>query len=186
LGNPGPKYAFTRHNAGFILGDFLAREWELPPFRSAGRGRVTDGTVLKQHVAIVKPTTHMNRSGSALESVVKLPDFDVSTDLLVTVDDYALPLGSFRMRARGSAGGHNGLISVERSLGSQEYCRLRIGVGPVPEEIGDPADFVLSPFERDQVETLAELLPTLADAVECWLAEGIEIAMNRFNRRMEA
>jgi PTH1 family peptidyl-tRNA hydrolase len=186
LGNPGPEYAFTRHNAGFILGDFLAREWQLPSFRRSGRARVTDGVVLRQQVAIVKPETYMNRSGTAIGPLLQSPDFDVSSDLLVAVDDYALPLGAFRLRARGSAGGHNGLVSIESSLGSQDYCRLRIGVGPLPEGFGDPADFVLSPFDRDEVEELAMLLPTLAEAVECWLTDGIDVAMNRFNRRLEA
>ncbi|UCG86433.1 MAG: aminoacyl-tRNA hydrolase [Gemmatimonadota bacterium] len=185
MGNPGPAYAFTRHNAGFILGDFLAREWQLPSFRRAGPARVTDGVVLQQQVAIVKPDTYMNRSGTALGPLLDVADFDFSTDLLVAVDDYALPLGSLRMRARGSAGGHNGLVSIENRLGSQEYCRLRIGVGPLPDGFDDPADFVLSGFEQDEVDTLARLLPTLADAVECWLTEGIETAMNRFNRRLE-
>jgi len=156
----------------------------MPSFRRAGRGRVTEALVLRQRVVIVKPDTYMNRSGTALGPLLQLADFDFSADLLVAVDDYALPLGSFRMRARGSAGGHNGLVSIENRLGSQEYCRVRIGVGPVPEGFGDPADFVLAPFEQEEVETLAQLLPTLAEAVECWLTEGIEAAMNRFNRRL--
>jgi PTH1 family peptidyl-tRNA hydrolase len=186
LGNPGPAYAFTRHNAGFILGDFLAREWRLPPFRRIGRSRVTEGVVLDQQIAIVKPQTYMNRSGTALGPLVGLEGFDFTTDMLIVVDDYALPLGSFRMRARGSAGGHNGLVSVEGRLGSQEYCRVRIGVGPVTDDYPDPADFVTSPFGKAEVDTLAELLPDVADAVECWLADGIETAMNRFNKRMDA
>jgi PTH1 family peptidyl-tRNA hydrolase len=127
---------------------------------------------LRERVAIVKPTTYMNRSGNALGPLLDASDFDVAQELLVVVDDFQLPLGSFRLRARGSAGGHNGLSSIENRLGSQEYGRLRIGVGPVTAEFPDPADFVLSPFEPEEVDTLAELLPTMAEAVECWITDG--------------
>jgi len=142
--------------------------------------------VLRERVAIVKPTTYMNRSGNALGPLLDASDFDVAQEMLVVVDDFQLPLGSYRLRARGSAGGHNGLSSIENRLGSQEYGRLRIGVGPVTAEFPDPADFVLSPFEPEEVDTLAELLPTMAEAVECWIKDGMEVAMNRFNKRMDA
>ena len=134
-------------------------------------------------VAIVKPRTYMNLSGTALGPLRTLAGFDLSHDMLVAVDDYALPIGSFRIRARGSAGGHNGLRSIEEALNSQEYARLRIGVGPLPEDYIDPADFVLSTMPAEDVEVLAKLLPTLTDAVECWVRDGIETAMNRFNRK---
>jgi len=125
----------------------------------------------------------MNLSGGALGPLRTLAGFDMSRDMLVVVDDFALPIGSFRMRARGSAGGHNGLRSIEEALDSQDYARLRIGVGPLPESGIDPADFVLSTMTKGERETFAELLPTLTDAVECWVQEGIETAMNRFNRK---
>ena len=125
----------------------------------------------------------MNRSGRALGPLRTLSGFDLSSDMLVAVDDYALPSGSFRLRARGSAGGHNGLRSIEEALNTQEYARLRIGVGPVPEDGTDPADFVLAAMSSDERDTLAKLLPRLADAVECWLGEGIDLAMNKFNRK---
>ncbi len=131
----------------------------------------------------MQPQTYMNRSGTALGPLFNEPGFEVSTDMLVLVDDYALEIGTFRLRSRGSAGGHNGLLSIEDALGSQEYSRLRIGIGPVPDDSVDPADFVLSPFEQDEVETLAAVLPTLTEAVECWIGEGIETAMNQFNRK---
>lgn len=131
---------------------------------------------------LLKPQTYMNRSGVALRPLLGTPAFAPSRDLLILVDDLALPLGGFRLRARGSAGGHNGLLSVEDALASQEYARLRIGIGPCPEE-EDQAEWVLQPFARRELAVLADLLPELADAVECWLDEGIETAMNRFNRR---
>ncbi len=125
----------------------------------------------------------MNRSGAAVRELLAAVTVDPARDLLVLVDDVALPLGSFRLRARGSAGGHNGLRSIEAALGSGDYARLRIGVGPMPEGVDDQADFVLGQFERGELSALVDLLPDLADAVECWLAEGIDEAMNRFNRR---
>jgi PTH1 family peptidyl-tRNA hydrolase len=183
LGNPGPAYAVTRHNAGFILGDFLAKEWQFPKFRRVGRATVTDDIVRGEPVAIVKPRTYMNLSGKALGPLRAVPAFDMSRDMLVVVDDYAIPIGTFRMRARGSAGGHNGLRSIEDAINTQEYARLRVGVGPLPEDGTEPSEFVLSPMTAEEVETLAQLLPILADAVECWVHEGIEPAMNRFNRK---
>jgi len=183
LGNPGPAYAVTRHNAGFVLADFIAQEWEFPKFRRVGKAHVTDSRIDGEPVAIVKPRTYMNRSGQALRPLRALEGFDLSSDMLVVVDDYALPIGTFRLRARGSAGGHNGLRSIEESLRTQEYARLRIGVGPVPDDGTDPADFVLAQMSSDDVDILAQLLPRVAEAVECWLREGIETAMNRFNRK---
>ena len=183
LGNPGSAYATTRHNAGFILGDALAARWQFPAFKYAGRALVTQGTVEDQPVQVVKPQTYMNLSGEALHPMLAQPGFDSSRDLLVVVDDKALPIGRLRLRARGSAGGHRGLESVEATLDSRDYARLRIGVGPVPEHLHDWADYLLAPFTRHELTIVTDLLPTLCAAVECWLAEGIDAAMNRFNRR---
>ena len=131
---------------------------------------------------MVKPQTYMNRSGSALVRLPFDPDFTPDRDLLVLVDEVALPLGGFRVRARGSAGGHNGLKSIADALQTNEYPRLRIGVGPPPAAAWDLAEYVLAPFTPDERERLHSVLPTMAEAVECWLAEGTEVAMNRFNR----
>ena len=131
----------------------------------------------------MQPETYMNRSGVVLRPLLELPDFDTERHLLVLVDEYQLPIGTYRLRARGSTGGHNGLESIERALGSRVYSRLRIGVGPLPEDEDDPADFVLSRLSDEEMETLNDLLPELGDAVECWLEEGVESAMNKFNRR---
>ncbi|MCZ6916849.1 MAG: aminoacyl-tRNA hydrolase [Gemmatimonadetes bacterium] len=184
LGNPGPDYAGTRHNAGFILADAVADRWHFPPFQRPWfrRARVCEGTVGVERVTVVKPQTYMNRSGTALGPLVKNPTFDPSTDLLVLVDEVALPLGTFRLRARGSAGGHNGLKSIAGRLQSEDYARLRIGVGPRPEE-GDQSDFLLSDFEDAERKVIDELLPIMTEAVECWVRDGIETAMNRFNRK---
>ena len=133
-------------------------------------------------VRVLKPQTYMNRSGASLAPLRALSGFDPATDLLVVVDDAAIPLGTFRLRGAGSAGGHNGLKSIEGALQRQDYARLRIGVGPVPPDVGDLADFVLGPFTTEESRLLDELLDPMAEAVESWLSEGIERAMSRHNR----
>ncbi|HXM39347.1 MAG TPA: aminoacyl-tRNA hydrolase [Gemmatimonadales bacterium] len=173
LGNPGPEYAATRHNAGFVLADAVAQRWQLPPFRRAERARATEGTVAGVPVRVLKPTTYMNRSGAALASLRADPTFVPARDLLILVDDFAIPTGTFRLRAEGSAGGHNGLKSLEGALQSHQYARLRIGVGPLPEGITDWADYVLAPFEPEQIEQVEALMPEMVDAVDRWVREGI-------------
>jgi PTH1 family peptidyl-tRNA hydrolase len=118
---------------------------------------------------ILKPTTFMNRSGAALASLRAEPTFTPARDLLILVDDFQIPLGTFRLRAEGSAGGHNGLKSIEGALQSQQYARLRIGVGPLPEGTSDWADYVLAPFEPEQIEQVEALMPQMIDAVDKWL-----------------
>ena len=169
LGNPGPEYAATRHNAGFLLADAVAAHWQLPPFRRAERARATEGSVAGVPVRILKPTTFMNRSGAALASLRADASFDPTRDLLILVDDFQIPLGTFRFRPDGSAGGHNGLKSIEGALQSQQYARLRVGVGPLPEGTGDWADYVLAPFEPVQLEEVQALMPQMIEAVEKWL-----------------
>jgi len=120
-------------------------------------------------VRILKPTTFMNRSGAALASLRADPTFTPARDLLILVDDFQIPLGTFRFRPDGSAGGHNGLKSVEGALQSQQYARLRVGVGPLPEGIGDWADYVLNAFEPAELEQVESLIPQMIDAVDKWL-----------------
>jgi peptidyl-tRNA hydrolase, PTH1 family len=175
-------YAWTRHNAGFLLADAAAERWRLPAFRRAGPARATTGEVDGTPVVIVKPQTFMNLSGVALHPLLAEPGFEPSRDLLVLVDDAAIALGTFRVRARGSAGGHNGLKSVEATLRTREYARLRIGVGPVPEDVGDLADYVLAPFAEDEMTALQPLWPVMVDAVTCWVRDGIDTTMQKFNR----
>ncbi len=131
---------------------------------------------------MLKPQTYMNRSGAVLGPLRGRTGFDPGQDLLVLVDEVALPVGRFRLRAKGSAGGHNGLKSLEGALRSQDYARLRIGVGPLPPDYDDMADFVLGGFDREEARTIESLLDPMADAVECWLADGIEAAMTRYNK----
>jgi peptidyl-tRNA hydrolase, PTH1 family len=171
LGNPGPEYAATRHNAGFRLVDALAARWGFPPFRRGERARVTEGAIDGVPVRLLKPTTYMNRSGAALASLRADPAWDPAHDLLITVDDFNIPLGTFRLRADGSAGGHNGLKSIEGALQSQNYARLRIGVGPLPGN--DPwEEFVLAPFTPEEEEQVEALLAKMVDAVTQWVHGG--------------
>lgn len=185
LGNPGKEYEQTRHNVGWWLLDHLADVWHLSGWRKDGDARVLEGTVLGHRVRLVKPLTYMNLSGAALKPYLRRAGWQASKDLLVVVDEVALPLGSFRLRAEGSAGGHNGLKSIQGALGgSTLYPRLRIGIKPTDERrrIGDLADFVLAPFGKQEQREIAELAPKLTDAVETWLQDGIAVAMNRHNR----
>ncbi|HET9726800.1 MAG TPA: aminoacyl-tRNA hydrolase [Gemmatimonadales bacterium] len=182
LGNPGPEYDETRHNAGFRLADHLVARWRLGPYTRAGHARQADGMWEGREVRVLKPQTYMNRSGAALAPLRDVSGFDPATHLLILSDDVALPVGRFRLRGAGSSGGHNGLKSIEAALQRQDYARLRIGVGPVPPEVEELADFVLGPLEPEEQRVLAELLDPMAEAVECWMAEGVERAMSRFNR----
>ena len=174
LGNPGSEYAATRHNAGFWLADALVAHWGLPPFRRAERARATEGVVAGVPVRVLKPTTFMNRSGAALASLRADPAFDPAADLLVLVDDFQIPCGTFRLRAEGSAGGHNGLKSIEGALQSPRYARLRIGVGPLPEGVTDWADYVLAPFTAEQSEQVEALMPEMLAAADRWVRSGVE------------
>jgi peptidyl-tRNA hydrolase, PTH1 family len=188
LGNPGREYAATRHNVGWWLIDHLADVWRFDGWKKDGEAHVANGTVGGVKVRLVKPQTFMNLSGQALKSYVRRPFWSAAKDLLIVVDEVQIPVGRTRLRARGSAGGHNGLKSVEHSLGTREYARLRIGVGPSEERKGvykDLADFVLAPFARDEREDILALMPSLTAAVETWLKDGVEKAMNLHNRTSE-
>jgi PTH1 family peptidyl-tRNA hydrolase len=160
----------------------LVARWRLGQFRRGERAREAKGTWENLPVKVLKPQTYMNRSGAAITPLRTLTGFDPAQHLLILVDDVALPVGRFRLRGAGSAGGHNGLKSVEGVLQRQDYSRLRIGVGPAPPELDDLADFVLDQFTADEARTIEELFDPMSEAVESWLENGIEVAMNRFNR----
>ena len=151
-------------------------------FRRGDRAREAQGTWQDLPVRVLKPQTYMNRSGAAIAPLRSLPEFDPSRHLLILVDDVALPVGRFRLRGAGSAGGHNGLKSIEGVLQRQDYARLRIGVGPPPPDLDDLADFVLDEFSAEERDSVTALLDPMSEAVEAWLQDGIEMAMTRFNR----
>lgn len=180
LGNPGPRYDATRHNVGWWFTDRLSRDWSLGGFLAEGPALTARGSVGSIEVLLAKPQTWMNRSGAALSLLRGVQGFDVATDLLVVVDDVSLPPGKVRFRPGGSAGGHNGLRSIEGVLGSPGFARLRIGVGSPPRG-ADLADWVLSPMPPADEEAVLDRFPRLVEGVECWMRDGIEAAMSRFN-----
>jgi PTH1 family peptidyl-tRNA hydrolase len=180
LGNPGKEYERTRHNVGWWVVDHLADVWRFDGWRKDGEARVANGTVGGVKVRLVKPQTYMNLSGGVLRPYLRRPFWSAARDLMIVVDEVALPLGRYRFRAKGSAGGHNGLKSVEGTLKSQEYSRLRVGVGSEHERDGNLADFVLGDFGKREAQMVRDLLPSLTDALALWTKEGIGPTMNRF------
>lgn len=181
LGNPGPRYDDTRHNVGWWVLDRVAFDHDFGPFERSGPLLATVGAVGGRTIALVKPGTYMNRSGLAVAALDTAEGFEAARDLLVVADDANLDVGRVRLRARGGAGGHNGLRSVTGALGTSEYARLRVGVGTVPPG-ADLTEWVLSAMAAEDEEVIVDLLPTLAEAVVAWAEEGVESAMNRFNR----
>ena len=184
LGNPGRDYELTRHNVGWMVVDHLADVWRFDGWRRDGDAVVAAGRAAGSAVRLVKPQTFMNLSGGALRPYLRRPMFDPARDLLIIVDDAALPLGRLRLRADGSAGGHNGLKSIEGALSSRTYARARIGVAPADprRRAPDLANFVPSPSPKDERADLRAQMPRLTSAVESWLTDGIDQAMNLYNR----
>lgn len=163
------------------MADALADRWGVRLRLVGTRVQAGEGVACGQPVIVVKPLTYMNRSGQVIAELTD--NLDSVQDMLVVVDDVALPLGSVRLRPRGSNGGHNGLRSIENALDTVEYPRLRIGVGP-PETPGEGlADYVLGKFDEADRAAFLDAVPNLVAAVECWISDGMETAMNRFNRR---
>lgn len=185
LGNPGREYERTRHNVGWWVVDHLAEAWRFDGWKKDGPARVAGGLVHGKRVRLVKPQTYMNLSGEALRPYAHRPFFAIPNDLLVVVDEVAFPPGRYRFRETGSAGGHNGLKSVEQHLGTRDYGRLRIGVGPPEDRERNVtlSDYVLSPMGKADAAAIRDLLPELTAAVELWLTEGMKAVMNRYTGR---
>jgi PTH1 family peptidyl-tRNA hydrolase len=181
LGNPGKRYRDTRHNVGWWLADRLARAWSLPAFRAVGRAARAGSLVEGAAVELIKPLTYVNRSGEVVRRLLEESAIEAERDLLVLVDDVSLSPGTLRLRARGSPGGHNGLASIETALNSDVYGRLRIGVGRPHDDRISLADWVLAPMTpRDEERVVATFGDAVA-AIECWIGQGVEPAMNRVN-----
>jgi PTH1 family peptidyl-tRNA hydrolase len=178
LGNPGAEYEDTPHNLGFRVVDTLAAKWRTR-FRAGPGSFWWTPVTPRRNTVLVKPTTYMNRSGEAVLAVVERSKIPLE-NLLVVCDDLQLPFGKVRLRRQGGAGGHKGLESIIYHLGSEDFARLRIGVGggDIPEQW---VEQVLSPFSDDQEPEVARIVKTASQAVECWIRDGIEAAMNRFN-----
>lgn len=184
LGNPGSEYKATRHNAGFMAVDALARRHVAPGSvpRSKFHAGLLDAHIAGDKCFLMQPTTYMNRSGMAVAEAVRFYQLDPSLELMVVVDDVALPCGQIRLRARGSAGGHNGLIDIEQKLGSDNYARCRVGIDP-PGRVAQH-DYVLGRFTPEQKPLIEQAVEKTCDAVECWVAHGITQAMNEFNQKV--
>lgn len=182
LGNPGERYAGTRHNVAWWVLEVLARRWSVTEHSVAGLYAAWQARVAGGLVQLMKPLTFMNLAGEAVARWIHENEDQPPEDLLVVSDDVYLPVGTLRLRARGSSGGHRGLESVEAALGSRDFARLRIGVGTA-QSSAELGEHVLNAFSPDERERVDETVQRAADAVECWVAEGVMAAMNRFNRR---
>ena len=181
LGNPGSEYEWTRHNVGFLLGDKLAADAGVTVKRRECRSLVGGGVIEGQRSKLVKPQTFMNVSGEALACLLaKDEQAEVGKSLVVISDDLALPFGTIRLRARGSAGGHNGLKSIIAVLGTSEFIRLRIGIQP-EHPVSDARKFVLDEFAAVERRALKEILERSAEAVRSVLRDGIAKAMSLYN-----
>lgn len=180
LGNPGARYAATRHNVGYQVVDRLAAAHGLSFSQRRFKALLAIGEVLGQRVVLAKPETYMNASGEAVGPLVRWYRCALE-DLLIIYDDLDLPLGRLRLRAGGSAGGHRGVESIIAALGASAFPRLRLGIGRPPAAM-DPAAYVLLPFDPDEQPVVADMLERAQAAVECWLREGLAAAMNRYNR----
>lgn len=182
LGNPGPKYEWTRHNAGFLTCDALAKKLGVNVNRARFKALTATCDIGGESVMLMKPQTYMNSSGEAAAEAArfyKIPPEHV----IVVSDEVSLPVGRLRIRQKGSAGGHNGLKSIIAQLGSDQFPRIRLGVGAPPHPDYDMADWVLSVFRDQDAADIADAAKRAAEAVECYIIEGPERAMNRFNTK---
>ena len=187
LGNPGRGYANNRHNVGFICLNHFARTQGIRFDKKQGRARIGTGEVAGSKVVIAKPQTYMNSSGESVNRLIKKFDINLD-DLLVIHDDLDLPLGRIRIRYGGGSGGHKGIDSITNELGSQDFIRLRVGIGrPVKNEgttefsDDEIITYVLSDFTPDEKQTIAQVIPRVSEAIYCLLTEGLTAAMNKYN-----
>ncbi len=192
LGNPGIEYQFTPHNAGFLAVDRIAEDCGAMVTNRRGRALTARTKLAGQDVLLAKPETFMNLSGLSVAALIQ--ELEISSeDIIVLYDELALPLGTIRIRERGSANGHNGVKSISGVLGTEEWLRIRIGVGRQRKDVAALADgreikaggkdYLLSPMRKQELAELDEVLDRVEDAVEVVLTEGVSAAMNRFNRR---
>lgn len=180
LGNPGEKYAMTRHNVGFWVIDRLAERWRIPVQQKKWKGLTGSGQVMGERVILLKPMTYMNLSGESVRPACDWLKCDIG-ELAVICDDLDLPLGQLRLRKKGGSGGHRGLQSLIDHLGTSEFKRVRIGIGRPSGQI-PVSDFVLSPFTPEERPLIEEAVERAAEAIHHWMGSTFEEAMNRFNR----
>lgn len=184
LGNPGKDYMDTRHNVGFRVVDELVRRYGLAFGKTERKAQTASGVIHGKKVILAKPQTYMNLSGEAVHSLLDFYKVEVA-HILVVADDLDIPLGTVRLRKAGGAGGQNGMKSVIQHLGTQEFSRLRFGIGRPPGKM-QARDYVLSSFKGDDAILATQVIDRAADAVETWLVDGIELAMTRHNGDIDA
>ncbi|HVO61269.1 MAG TPA: aminoacyl-tRNA hydrolase [Terriglobales bacterium] len=184
LGNPGIEYQFTPHNLGFLAIDRIANEAGVEVRNRHCRALTARAVVEDQQVLLAKPETYMNLSGLSVRELVAKCEIDPAADLIVIYDERDLPLGTIRIRRRGSSAGHNGMESVIGALGTQEFLRIRLGISP-DRKIADGVKFVLTPFRKTQLNVVDEILDRTVEALKVILRDGPDAAMNRFNRKPE-
>ena len=182
LGNPGVKYEGTRHNAGFMTADVMAKNKGVAINRLRFKALTAQCTIGGESVLLMKPQTYMNLSGEAVAQAARFYKIP-SARIIVVSDEMALPVGKLRIRTKGSAGGHNGLKNIIALLGTEELPRIRLGVGAPPHPDYDVKDWVLSTFKNQDAEDMARAAENAAAAVECYITDGAERAMNRFNNK---
>ncbi len=180
LGNPGKEYAFTRHNAGFLTLDYLSDKLGVKINRSKFKALVAEGVIVDKRVLLMQPQTFMNNSGEAVIEAVNFYKIKPE-NVIVIFDDISLPVGKMRIRKNGSAGGHNGIKSIIAHLGTQDFPRIKIGVGEKPHKEMDLADWVLSKFPQDEQKVLFEKFGDASEAVKLMVSGKFEEAMNKFN-----
>jgi PTH1 family peptidyl-tRNA hydrolase len=182
LGNPGIEYQFTPHNLGFLALDRIAEDCGAQIANRRSRALTGKCSIAGHEVLLAKPETYMNLSGVAVAALVAELGVDPTKEMVVIYDELDLPWGTIRIRERGSAGGHNGVKSIIAALGTQEFLRIRLGIGP-DFEVRDGADYVLAPMKKAQLAIAGDMLDAASDAVKAILQEGPAAAMNRFNRK---
>ena len=182
LGNPTREYEGTRHNVGFDVIDRLAARYNIDVDVKKHRALIGKGMIAGQKVILAKPQTYMNLSGESIRSILDYYKVDPETELIVIYDDISLDVGKLRIRAKGSAGGHNGIKNIIAQLGSDKFKRIRVGVGEKPKN-WDLADYVLSPFSKEERTQVDEAIRHAADALEMILQDDIDSAMNKYNKK---
>lgn len=183
LGNPGPKYALTRHNVGFMVIDLISQRWPGIQFQSKFQGELAQANFDGKRVLLLKPQTYMNLSGNSVLEAVQFYKITPSSHVLVISDDVDLPVGDLRIRTKGGSGGHNGLKSITECLGTEEYLRMRIGVGRSPVLPTD--EHVLGKIKKDEQPVYQDAINLTADAIESYLRDGIQKTMTAFNKRKD-
>ncbi len=184
LGNPGIEYQFTPHNLGFLTIDRIAGNQGVEVRNRQCRALTARAEIAGQPVILAKPETFMNLSGLSVRELVAEYQADVKSDLIVIYDELDFPLGTIRIKQRGSSAGHNGMESILGALGTDEFLRIRLGIAP-SRKLSDTIKFVLTPFRKSQLKVVDEILDSAAEAVEMILKEGPAAAMNRVNRKAE-